>query len=250
MMHAKTATYIICAVVLFISSCEKSLFPSDKQVTYHYITDTIPQDSISVRFIAPYRDSLSKSMNKIIGTVGMDMPKEKPESLMGNFFCDALREQGTLYFYQPIDVCIMNYGGLRIPLLPKGEVTVGKIYELMPFDNFLVLMKVKGNVLQQLLNHIANEGGWPVSGIKMKTKNATAYEMMINNEPLQQDKVYSLLVSDYMADGGDKLEMLKGTSYDNSGVFVRDALISYIIQKDLTGETIQSKIEGRIKYAE
>jgi len=250
-MRLRAATYIICAAVaLLAASCGKGLYSGSPTVTYHYITDTIAADSSTVLLIAPYRDSLHESMNKIIGAVATELPKGKPESLMGNFFCDALREQAALYFYQPVEVCVMNYGGLRIPAVPAGKITVGKIYELMPFDNFLVLMKVKGAVLQELLNHVAKEGGWPVSGVRMKIKNGTAAEVLINNAPLEDNKTYSLLVSDYMADGGDKLEMLKGLPYDNSGVFVRDALIGYIIQQDLDGKMIESKMEGRIINAE
>jgi 2',3'-cyclic-nucleotide 2'-phosphodiesterase (5'-nucleotidase family) len=237
-------------VALLVASCGKEFRDGSSAVTYHYITDTIAADSSALQFIAPYRDSLNQSMNKIIGEVVVDLPKGKPESLMGNFFCDALREQAALYFYQAIDVCVMNYGGLRIPVVPAGKITVGKVYELMPFDNFLVLMKVKGSVLQQLLNHVAKEGGWPVSGTRMKIKDGSAVDVLINNAPLEDNKVYSLLVSDYMADGGDKLEMLKALPYENSGVFVRDALIGYIIQQDIAGKMIEAKTEGRIIYAE
>jgi 2',3'-cyclic-nucleotide 2'-phosphodiesterase (5'-nucleotidase family) len=144
----------------------------------------------------------------------------------------------------------MNYGGLRIPVLSKGDITIGRIYELMPFDNFLVLMKIKGSVLQEVLHHIAADGGWPVSGIKMKIVNGKAYEVFINNELLQDEREYQLLISDYMADGGDKLEMLKNISYDNSGVFVRDAVISYIILQTANNNNIHPILDNRIQYAE
>jgi 2',3'-cyclic-nucleotide 2'-phosphodiesterase (5'-nucleotidase family) len=246
-----TATYIlVCAVAIFSNGCNKNYIPSDKKVIYHYITDTVSKDKTTEAHIVPYRDSLDKSMNTIIGIAGIDMPKGKPESLLGNFFCDALRNRATVYFNQPIDVCIMNYGGLRITSISKGSITIGKIYELMPFDNFLVLMKVPGKKLLPLLNHIAKEGGWPLSGVVMKIKDDAAIEVTINNEPFDTEKIYSLLISDYMADGGDKLDMLKGLSYDNSGVFVRDALTEYIIETEKTGKLIESKIEGRILYAE
>jgi 2',3'-cyclic-nucleotide 2'-phosphodiesterase (5'-nucleotidase family) len=251
MTGAKTTTYIICVVAaLFSSSCNQSFFPSSTVSQLYNVVDSLPQDTEALNLIAPYRDSLLQSMNKIIGEASVDMPKGKPESLLGNFFCDALLQQSKLYFNHPAEICIMNYGGLRLPAIGAGKITVGKIYELMPFDNFLVIVKVKGDILQQLLNQIAKDGGWPLSGISMKIINGAATDVLVQNEQLQSDKTYSLLISDYMAEGGDKLEMLKNISYENSGVFVRDALIGFIINEDLSGRKIEPKISGRIQNAE
>lgn len=189
-------------------------------------------------------------MNTVIGYLQTDLPKAKPESLMGNFFCDALLLQSEKYFSEKADVCIMNYGGLRIPSLSKGNITTGKIFELMPFDNFLVLMKINGNKLQEVLQHVAMEGGWPLAGASFKIKNNEATEIIISSSAIQNNKEYYLLISDYMAEGGDKLEMLKGIQYNNSAVFVRDALIEYIQQQTLQGNTINAILDGRIQYAE
>jgi 2',3'-cyclic-nucleotide 2'-phosphodiesterase (5'-nucleotidase family) len=244
-------SYYALAVILFITGCSKKAFVVSSETSYYNINNELPKDSTTIALIKPYADSVNKTMNKVIGYAAIDMPKGKPESLMGNFFCDALLSLSNDYFNTKADVCIMNYGGLRIPVVSKGNITIGKVFELMPFDNFLVLMKVKGEVLQEVLHHVAKEGGWPVAGINMKIKENKAVEIIINNEPLQNNKEYQLLISDYMADGGDNLEMLKNIPYDNSGVFVRDVVIGYIIQQTSAGKNIQPVLENRIQpYAE
>jgi len=233
-------------IVVVVASCNRNTCLLSSNTNYYNISSELPKDSITVSFIQPYADSLNITMQKVIGYAAVDMPKAKPESLMGNFFCDALLGISKNYFSQPADLCIMNYGGLRIPTVSQGDITIGRIYELMPFDNFLVLMNVKGSVLQEVLHHVAKEGGWPVSGLKMNIVNGKAENIFINNEPIAIEKEYQLLISDYMAEGGDRLEMLKNTAYDNSGVFVRDALIDYITQQ----KNIHPVLDSRIQYAE
>jgi 2',3'-cyclic-nucleotide 2'-phosphodiesterase (5'-nucleotidase family) len=242
--------YYALILSLIILGCNKKVCVSFSDTTYYNINNELVKDSATLAFIKTYADSLNITMNKVIGYAEVDMPKAKPESLMGNFFCDALINISSDYFQVKPDLCIMNYGGLRIPVLSAGDVTIGSVYELMPFDNFLVLMKIKGSVLQEVLHHIANEGGWPVAGIKMKIKNGKAENIFINDMPLDTAKEYQLLISDYMADGGDKLEMLKNIPYDNSGVFVRDAVISYVIHQSTLVKNIHPVLDNRIQYAE
>src|SRR3712207_9326121 len=67
-------------------------------------------------------------------------------------------------------IAITNGGGLRCPI-EKGNITVGKMYELMPFDNTLVTMEIKGSDLKKVFeNGIGNEKiGWvAISGVKIK----------------------------------------------------------------------------------
>jgi 2',3'-cyclic-nucleotide 2'-phosphodiesterase (5'-nucleotidase family) len=237
-------------IAVVLSSCTKNFSVTSFNTTYYNINNELPKDSATLAFIQPYADSLNKNMNTVIGYLQTDMPKAKPESLMGNFFCNALLQQSEKYFSEKADVCIMNYGGLRIPTLSKGNITTGKIFELMPFDNFLVLMKISGNKLEEVLHHIAADGGWPVSGLSFTIKNNKAQSILINGKAIDANKEYTLLISDYMAEGGDSLEMLKGINYNNSGIFVRDALIAYIQQQTLQGNTINAILDGRIRHAE
>lgn len=237
-------------ITVALASCSKSFSVSSSNTTYYNINSELPKDSATLAFIRPYADSLNKNMSAVIGYLQTDLPKGKPESLMGNFFCNALLQQSQKYFSEKADLCIMNYGGLRIPLLSKGNITTGKIFELMPFDNFLILMKINGSKLQEVLHHVAADGGWPIAGASFKIKNNHAEAVLINGATLDESKEYYLLISDYMAEGGDKLEMLKGIAFNNSGVFVRDALIEYIQQQTLQGNTINAELDGRIQYAE
>ena len=112
--------------------------------------------------IEPYKMELDDEMNEIIAVAEVDLIKGSPESTMGNWFADLLQKEAEKL--EPnVDFSIQNRGGLRIGSIGKGEITKGKIFELMPFDNFLVIMETKGEVVIEFLEHIAKDGGWPTS---------------------------------------------------------------------------------------
>lgn len=219
---------IVASLFFFIASCHISYQSIPSQVHFIAIDTAFVEDEKITTLIRPYKDSLDMSMNQVIAYASATLTKGKPESTLGNFFCDALQTISIDYFDTMPDFCIMNYGGIRLPSLEEGPITIRKIFELMPFDNFLVAIEIDGSTVLKLLNHVAADGGWPVSQVRFTIENNQAKDVMINHKPLQEHQLYKVLLSDYMADGGDKLAMLSGKPYKNSGVFVRDALISYL----------------------
>jgi 2',3'-cyclic-nucleotide 2'-phosphodiesterase (5'-nucleotidase family) len=206
------------------------------------------KDSAMTGFLSGYRDSVSKSMGAVIGFSISGLTKHQPESGLGNFMADAVKTIGEQVFHQSIDAAVINYGGIR-SYLPKGDVTLGNIFELMPFDNQLVLQKVKGDSLLSFLNHIADKNGWPLSGITMGIKDKMAVNILVNGNPLSNDSTYTIANSDYIANGGDNTNMLKVFPQITKGYLIRDALIAYVKQLTEQGKPIDAKTEKRIVYA-
>ena len=242
-------------LLLIILSCI-FLLPqntSAQKITVTYsgypIDPNIRKDSSMLSFLSSYRDSVIKSMGAIIGFSTTGLSKHQPESGLGNFMTDALKTIGEKVFGQHIDAAFVNYGGVR-SYLPKGNVTVGNIFELMPFDNVLVLQKVKGDSLLSFLNHIADKNGWPVSGITLAIKEKKAANILIGGKPLSTDSVYTIANSDYIANGGDDTNMLKVFPQEKKGYLIRDALITYVKLLTEEGKPIDAKIEKRIVYAD
>ena len=127
---------------------------------------------------------------------------------------------------------------------------VGKIFELMPFDNILVLQKLKGSELQQLLDLIAARGGWPVAGMTMQIKDKKAINVMVGGKPLDPNAVYSVVNSDFVANGGDNADLLKALPRDTKGYLMRDALFDYINKLKREGKNITARIENRVTNVE
>lgn len=199
--------------------------------------------------LSPYKDSVNKTMNKVIGFATETLSKSQGEVTLGNFFTDAMKEMGEKYFGRKIDVAVVNSGGMR-SYIPKGDITVGKMYELMPFDNLIVLQEVKGSLLKQFLDHTANAGGWPVNGVTMTIKNKRAENILVGGKPLDENATYILANSDYVANGGDYSEMLKPFHQINIGYLMRDALIEYVQQFTKSGKPVTANKENRIINAD
>jgi 2',3'-cyclic-nucleotide 2'-phosphodiesterase (5'-nucleotidase family) len=211
------------------------------------IVSSLPKDSNYIHWLQPYADSLHKSMNQVIGFSVSTLTNKQPESSLGDFMADCMRAMAEKKFHKKIDAAFMNIGGIR-SYIPKGDITIGKIYELMPFDNVLVLQIIKGNVLKTFLDKIAATGGWPLSGITMGIKNNKAINIIINEKPLQENADYIIANTDYIANGGDDCTMLKNIPKQNIGYLLRDALMEYIIMFTKQSKPIEAVMDNRIVY--
>lgn len=197
------------------------------------------------QLIEPYKAQLDAEMNTVIGTVPKTLYKDRVESTLGNWTADAIATYVEGETGKTVDLAICNYGGIRIPELSAGPLTTGKIYELMPFDNYVVTMNLKGTVLLRLLQRIADYRGWPVSGaLRLEVVNERVAKAVIHGSPVQADQEYFVALSDYLAEGGDQLDFLSELPRTNLNIYYRDALIEVAKQQN----EITADLEGRIKY--
>lgn len=207
-------------------------------------------DTAVLNIISPYSNALSAEMNEVIGYCDTDMKRMKPESALGNFICDVLLKEGRETYNKQIDFAVYNYGGLRIDAIYQGKFTRGKIFELLPFENFGVVVTLSGYATSQLIQKIVDEGGWPVGGISFFMEGGKAHNIKINNTPFDSTQTYRVVMNDYMANGGDKMDFVVGSPQDFLGVTIRDLVLAYIEKETAKGNAISSKPDGRIKYAE
>lgn len=189
-------------------------------------------------------------MNDVVGFAEVSLDKKMPECTLGNFLVDAFFTMAEEKYNTKVDAAFLNFGGMRLTQLPAGNVTNGKIFELMPFDNLLILQKLKGDVLQKFLDLIASRGGWPVAGISMQIKNKKAVNVMIGGKPLDPDATYTTVNSDFVANGGDNADMLRSIPQITNGYLMRDAIFDYIKKLKSQGKNISAKIENRVTNAE
>jgi 2',3'-cyclic-nucleotide 2'-phosphodiesterase (5'-nucleotidase family) len=240
---------ILLGCFLIVSSCRQHFFVNDASyLDYRFDEkEKVVADPNVSELIHPYKVDMESKMNEVLGVLAIDLQKKQPEGSMNNFVADAIRYMGEQYSGMPIDISIHNYGGMRVKMVSKGEVTLGNIYELIPFDNSLVALKIKGEVLQTFCDYIAGRGGWPVSeSLRFVMLDGKADQIKVHGQPLDRQKEYSLVTIDYLANGGDYCDFLKGIPHENLGVFTRDALAAYIRTVSARNETIQVKLDKRI----
>ena len=206
-------------------------------------------DTMIAGMIAPFKVQLDQKMNVVLGVVTEELVKARPSSTMGNWFTDAILDETQRLVRDTIDFAIQNFGGLRIPSIPAGEITVGKIYELMPFDNTVCIMKLDYRTMMQLLENIAAAGGCPVSeGLAFKIAYGKPGEISMYGQPLDSLRTYTMAIPDYMANGGDNMSFLKPLPRYDSGRLVRDLLISHIQRMTEQGKSIVPDHTMRINH--
>lgn len=234
-------------LLLLSASCNKHFVATQYNYEQQKVNGTTTVAESVNRILIPYKDSLDKIMNVEIGYAAESLTKKQPESDLGNLMCEIILIESRLISKEPIDFAVVNYGGIRLPGLPVGPITLGKITELMPFENRIVLMKLSGATLDSLFDLMASKGGWPVSGARYKINQNQASDIFINQQPLLKDKTYTVALSDYLAQGGDNCEMLNGKPFVDTKIRMRDMLIDGIRKMTAKGERIHSISDGRVR---
>lgn len=238
---------LVGSAMLFVQACSPKYHLSQSQPKQYEINKSLPVDSNILKYYSPYKQKLDSIMNDIVVYSEVEITKDKPEGLLNNFFGDAIadaaRDRGILF-----DMVFSNYGGLRAAL-PKGNVPRSKIFELMPFENAIVTVKFRGSDMQAFFDFLARSGGDAISGTRFKIDKATkkAADITINGKPIDVNKDYIVLTSDYMANGGDGGEIFgKGIERKDYSFLLRDALLNYVDKVKRSGKTLNPVLDGRI----
>ncbi len=246
----KKLFYFLLFISITFSSCNRHFVATGYKFEEQRLNPNSVADESLINIIKPYKDSLDKEMNIVLAISDTILTKSVPESDLGNLMCDLILKKAADYSGQKIDFTFLNNGGIRLPNLPKGNISLGKIVELMPFENLIDIMTVNGKTLDTLFNYMGNKGGWQVSGARYKFSEEKAFDIYIQGEPLDLNKQYTIAVSDYLAQGGDNCTMLSYLPKTMLKQSLRDALIDGLKEMNARGEHIKSIIDGRVQKAE
>ena len=238
-MKLKNYTIYIVAIIIIACSPSYNLQSYNDEV----IEVQSPVDSTVLAIITPYQNGIESQMNEVLCVSEMEMKKGKPESLLGNFVTDLCLN------YADAHVCVMNNGGLRSSL-PKGNITRGDIYTLMPFENELVVLELDIESFKGLVDYITKRGGEPFSGMTLKA-SSKGYDIeevtrMEDFFDFNKGNKIRVLTSDYLANGGDKMWFFKDKEQNKVGIKLRDAIIDHCSKSD----TISSKLDNRLIITE
>ena len=204
-------------------------------------------DSVIYKMVGPYRENVDKTMNEVLAENEADLLKEIPDSRLGNFLADAYLWAARQKMDKDAEIAFMNHGGVRINRIGKGAVARRTIYEVMPFDNLLVVAEVSGVLLQQYLDKIAADGGGGgVAGIRFAISEKKAVDVLVNGKPLDLNRTYKMVNSDYTLDSGSGIPAFKTLKQVRSGYLMRDAIIQYCQYLQQSGKKISVEPQMRI----
>ena len=237
--------YLLAFSVFFAVSCNTSYKVGQVEYSSYPIQKQNNNDQSLNLLIKPYGDSVSKLMNVVIGNNETKLERDPQFNTLGYFMTDAYLEMAKQKVDPEVDLAFMNTGGVRLPDLPAGPIIQGKIFELMPFDNLMVILKMKGNMLQQYLDTLAATDGIIESGMTLKIVNSTAQKVIINGKTLDPNADYSIVHSDYAAINSGLLKNIKRTT---NGYLLRDALLDYVKFFERQGKKVIVSNTDRISY--
>ena len=248
---------MITTCVVFILSCQ-SYKIVDTSSTNIVVDKNIPEQKFDEIELSKYRDSISKEMNKVINHSLITMEVGCPEGLLGDFISDLsilyIKKNFPENKFNP-DFCILNNGGFRNSL-NKGSITIGDVFQIMPFDNYLLILEIKGNEMNDLINYIkeksttniSRKSGVPLSGMRVKISGDKVSRCMINNQMYDPLKTYKILTTNYLASGGDDMDFLKNCkTIFNTKLLLRDVIIKYIEELGENNIKINTQFDGRVQ---
>jgi 5'-nucleotidase/UDP-sugar diphosphatase len=210
------------------------------------------EDEFLLSALTPFAAQVESMLSEVVGVAGSPFNNEngrKQETALGDLIADAMLWQTR---HLNVDFAIQNGGGIRADL-PEGPITRRRIYDILPFDNTVVVLKMKGSQVLQLFDRIAavpsGRGAFPQvsEGVRFTINyhNQSCENVTIGGNPVDPEKVYSIATNSYLAAGGDGYTIfLRALDHYDTSIFQRDALSEYLktMKKKLTPE-INRRIE-------
>ena len=223
-----------------------------KVINMTALIETLEDDPAVKAIITKYKNELGPILDKVIGTLKNDLPHDTNTmqvSPMGQFVTKILAEAGGT------QIAIMNGGGIRIGF-EKGPITMGLMYELLPFDNTLVTLKLSGAELKKIVEH----GLYPEEfrpgqfyGLKvwhdknLKKGQRITSMRLLDGTLIEDSKIYTVSTLDFLITGGDKYDFSKATNVVDSNIPVRDLIADYIEKKqEITYTYVDSLVQGML----
>ncbi len=202
-------------------------------------------------YVKPYSDNINKDLNNVLAycTETQDKSKGTWQSNIGNLLAEITFELGNPVFQKrenkTIDVCLLNHGGIRA-VIPKGDITTRTAFEVMPFENSLIIVGLTGKEIKTLAEYIIKEKKpHPLYGMKIYIdKNTLAINKIeINDKPLDENQLYYVGTSDYLANGGDNMTFFKESKIKFDMEYkLRNMMIDYFKKVDTIPNITTEKI--------
>lgn len=233
--------FVIFLTLFFIFSCSQKNYNVTKiEGKQLPVTEKDNQTPEIENFIKPFRDHINKDLDSVLAYCPETLDKStgKWQTNIGNLLADVCLQKGNQVFKarekKDIDLCFLNHGGIRA-ILPEGNVTTRTAFEIMPFENNLVVLALKGDQILEMVNYMIKEKKpHPLAGMTFTiTKDNSPKNIQIQGKPLDTNKTYYVATNDYLANGGDSMNFfLKAVQKFDLNYKLRNVLIDYFKEID------------------
>lgn len=249
-MILKIQHFVIITTFLFFASCKEvptTLFKIDaKQLAID--STFIEVDSIE-KFVAPYRKRVDQVLDSTLAYAPNILTKTDGvyNTSAGNLMADIILEEANPIFKsrtgKDIDFVLLNHGGIR-SIISKGKVSARTAYEVMPFENSIVVVELSGKSVLEMVDFLINsKRAHPVGGIQIiLDKNDKLQSLKIQGRVFDENKNYFVATSNYLVTGGDNMGFFKDIlNATNTEYLIRNTMIDYFRKVD----TVKAEVDNR-----
>jgi 2',3'-cyclic-nucleotide 2'-phosphodiesterase (5'-nucleotidase family) len=164
-----------------------------------------------------------------------DIPNELPY-LLTRLLCEHVQSFSVMHDGDSVDIALLNYGGIRASL-PQGMLTVGDFYRIVPFENLIVLLDIKGSELQKIVEVERKRDVAAFYGLQIAENNQ---KIIVNGKNLVPEETYRIVTVDFIASGGDNiLKNLEFKQVANTMQLLRDGILEEVKKISARGEHIK-----------
>ena len=241
-------------VMLFIASlfvgCQQNKTLNRIEGQRIEINDSLATDSTIEDFVKPYRERVNSDLDSVLAYAVDTYSKTDGElnTAIGNFMADIILEQGNPIYSSrtgnAIDFVLLNHGGIRA-IISKGNVTIRTAYEVMPFENSIVVLEMPGQlIMDELIPYLINaKRAHPISNLQLHIDaDSNIKNVAVGGQPIDPNRVYHVATSDYLYFGGDRMHFFKkGDSLHVLDYKIRNALIDNFIKIDTLNPVIDDR---------
>ncbi|HEY3581157.1 MAG TPA: 5'-nucleotidase C-terminal domain-containing protein [Pyrinomonadaceae bacterium] len=218
------------------------------------IDDSIPADPELEKLLAPYSAKVH-ALSLVIGRLDKPLKKEPVGAgTLGNFVTDGMRAYAESKLGKPVDLTIMNAGGLRKNTISEGELRASDVFELLPFENALMVVEINGANLLKLLPPLVRDAQ---SGARLQYKwndqnrpefiSGKMIDANGHEREIDPNKLYTIVTIDYLLKvGGGAFAVLKeAKSVTPLNITLRDAMMEYVKSETAAGRVIHARVDNR-----
>lgn len=250
MIDLKIKQIVVFATFCFLMACKNETgqlveihgkqLPIDAKLT---ATDSIEN------FVAPFRNRIDEVLDSTLAYAPKSLLLDDGahSTSMGNLMADIVFSETAPIFKsrtgKDLDFVVLNEGGVR-SIISSGNVTARNAYEVMPFENYIVVVELSGSATRQLIDFIAKSSRrHPISGMQIVIdKNRSLESVNIQGEPFDESRSYHVATSDYLVQGGPSIGFFKEMiSVTDTDYLLRNAIIDYFKKVD----TLQAVVDDR-----
>lgn len=240
--------YVIIGLFCFLS-CQENNNLTRIEGSRISISDSIRPNTEIEAYIQPFRERIETDLDSVLAYAVDHYTKTDGHlnTAIGNLMADAVYYEANPIFKKrvskDIDMVLLNHGGIRASIA-KGNVTTRTAFEVMPFENSVYVVALKGEQVNDLVTYLSKaKRAHPIHGLKLVLNaDDTVASAVINGNPIDKERFYHVATSDYLYNGGDNMIFFKtnDTVYDLQ-YKIRNVLIDHFKKTD----TINPKIDDR-----